>query len=219
MMDLRPDDLPAKLHLLPLDRFILLPGTRLPVTFAAPWARAIIEAALAAGGYVGVVQPEDGQRQPASRCFSVGCLARLHDEGREAEGRRVSLEGVIRFRAVDGLTALDRDPLAPVAVAYDEFLRDLEPGSDAPEEYKMEAFRDKMLDLAHRKLGGAGLLETMSPRQIILFMAQAAPLSPAEKQALLETHGLQELIDTLALLLSLNYLTTTPDTSPPSVVN
>jgi Lon protease-like protein len=212
-------DLPAELYLLPLDRFILLPGTSLPVTFAAPWARALVEAALASGGYLGVVQPEDGESHPARRCFSVGCLARVRDEGREADGRRVSLEGIIRFRIRGGLTPSDRDPFAPVAVAYDEFLADLEPGVDAPEEHKMEVFRDKMLDLAHRKFGGPGLLETMSPRQIILFMAQAAPLSPAEKQALLETHGLQDLIDTLALLLSLNYLTTTPDTSPPSLVN
>ena len=58
----------------------------------------------------------------------------------------------------------------------------------------------------------------MSPRQIVLFMAQTAPLAPAEKQALLEARDFRELLDTLGQLLSLNYLTTTPDTTPPSRV-
>jgi Lon protease-like protein len=80
-------------------------------------------------------------------------------------------------------------------------------------------FKDRIVEFGRRQFGSAGVLETMSPRQVVLFMAQTAPFSPAERQALLEARGFQDLIDTLAQLLSLNYLTTTPDTSPPSQVN
>ena len=216
--DPRLDELPTSIHILPLDRFILLPETTLPVTFAASWARALVDVALATSGYIGVVQPEEGERAPARRFFRVGCLARVRNEGREADGHRVSLEGVVRFRIL-AEPAADRDPLDRLDVAYEEFRKDLAPEVNEEEKHKLEVFRGKMLDLARTRFGGAGLLETLTPRQIVFFMAQAAPLSAAEKQALLETHGIQELIDTLALLLSLNYLTTTPDFSPPSLVN
>jgi hypothetical protein len=104
-------------------------------------------------------------------------------------------------------------------VDYREFARDLDGGGAEPEGWKLAALKDRIVEFGRRQFGTAGVLETMAPRQVILFMAQTAPFSPAEKQALLEARDFQDLLDILAQLLSLNYLTTTPDTSPPSRVN
>ncbi len=218
MKELRIADLPATLHLLPLAPWLLLPETALPVTIADARERGVLEAALAAGGYVGVVQARDDESgSPASRFYSVGCLARVHEESRGAEGLHVTLEGLVRFRVREELPPEGGAPRA--AVEYGEFAADLAGGGPEPAGWKLEVFKDRIVEFGRRQFGSAGVLETMSPRQVVLFMAQTAPLSPAERQALLEARDFQDLIDTLAQLLSLNYLTTTPDTSPPSQVN
>src|SRR5215213_10737752 len=111
--DLRLADLPAAIHLLPLDPFVLLPETALPITLTAPWARDLLDRARAAGGWVGIVQTRkgDGGRSPEAQPYGVGCLARVLDEGRDEDGLHVRLEGVIRFRILGDLPA---DRLRPV---------------------------------------------------------------------------------------------------------
>jgi Lon protease-like protein len=45
-------------------------------------------------------------------------------------------------------------------------------------------------------------------------MVQTAPFAPAERQALLEARDFREMLELLVQLLSMNFLTTTPDSSP-----
>jgi hypothetical protein len=219
--DPRISSFPTTLHLLPLEALVLLPETSIPVTITDFSARGIVEAALAAGGYVGVIQEisaDGGPSGPGGRFYSVGCLGRIVDLGRDGEGHRVLLEGLIRFRVREELPRRG-DALPRAAVVYDEFLHDLEGEGEEPAEWDLELFKEKIVEFGRQQFGTAGILESMSPRQVILFMAQTAPFTPAEKQALLESRSLRDLVGTLARLLSLNYLTTTPDTSPPTAVN
>jgi Lon protease-like protein len=212
-------DLPTTLLLLPLAPWLLLPETVLPVAVTAPEGRAVIAAALAADGWVGVIQArgEEG-RDPARRFYTVGCLARVHDESRSADSHQVRLEGVVRFRLREELPPESGLPRG--AVDYGEFARDLHKRPEELEEdLELELFKDRVVELGRQQFGSAGALEAMSPRQIILFMAQTAPLAPAEKQALLEARNFRALLDTLGQLLSLNFLTTTPDITPPNRVN
>jgi Lon protease-like protein len=212
-------DLPTTIFLLPLAPWLLLPETVLPVAVTADEGRAVIDAALAADGWVGVVQVRDGEvgkGRPPSRFYSVGCLARVHDESRGDDAHQVRLEGVVRFRLRAELPVAGGLPRGEVE--YGEFAGDLVLERE-PEDLKLELFKDRILELGRKQFGTAGPLETMSPRQIILFMAQTAPLAPAEKQALLEAPDFRSLLDTLGQLLTLNYLTTTPDTTPSSRVN
>jgi Lon protease-like protein len=213
--DLRLADLPATLHLLPLVPWLLLPETVLPVTVTDAHDRGVLAAAMAAGGYVGVVQTTGEEDGSPAGFYPVGCLARIHEEGRSADGLQVRLEGLVRFRIREELPPEGDMPRA--AVEYGEFAADLIAGGPEPEGWKLEVFKDRIVEFGRQQFGSAGVLETMSPRQVVLFMAQTAPFSPAERQALLEARGFQDLIDTLAQLLSLNYLTTTPDTSSSQV--
>ncbi len=218
--DPRISTLPTTLHLLPLEALVLLPETAIPVTITDFAARGIVEAALAAGGYVGIVQEisTEGPAGPGGRFYSVGCLGHIVDLGRTGEGHRILLEGLIRFRVRAELPP-EGNALPRAAVAYDEFLHDFEGGGEEPAGWDLELFKEKIVEFGRRQFGTAGILESMSPRQVVLFMAQTAPFTPAEKQALLESRSLRDLVDTLARLLSLNYLTTTPDTSSPTTVN
>ena len=213
-LDLRISDFPTTLLLLPLEPFLLLPETALPVTLTDPLSLAILDAALDEDGLVGVLQ----ERGPGGGFYSVGCLCHIIDLGRSEEGHQVVLEGLVRFRILEELPpAAGGVPRA--AVSYDEFAGDLTAGEEEPPELNLDLLKEKVVDFGRKNFGTAGILETMSPRQVILFMAQTAPFTPAEKQALLEAPGLRELVDRLTQLLSLNFLTTTPDTTPPSTVN
>jgi len=216
--DLRIADLPTTIHLLPLGPFLLLPGSSLPITLTDLWSRGIVDAALAGGGWVGVIQPLD-----AGGFYAVGCLGHVIDLGRDGEGQRVVLEGLLRFRVRRELPPEGREGFPLAEVDYGEFARDLADGlaGGGPEsgDWDLEAIKQKVVEFGRRQFGTAGILESMPPRQVVLFMAQTAPFSAAEKQALLEAADLRELVDLLARLLSLNYTTTTPDISPPSLVN
>jgi Lon protease-like protein len=215
-LGLRLADLPATVLLLPLEPFILLPQTSLPVTLTDAQSHRILDAALAGEGLVGVLQTspdEDG------RFFSVGCLGHVVDLGRGAMERRVSLEGLIRFRIREELPP--ESPGFPrAAVSYEEFAGDLAAGEEEePAGLDLGLLKEKIVEFGRRQFGTAGILESLSPRQVILFLAQTAPFTPAEKQALLEAPGLPDLVDRLTRLLSLNFLTTTPDTATPSRAN
>ena len=215
-IDLRISDLPTTLLLLPLEEILLLPETALPVTLFDPRSLALLDATLAEDELVGVLQAREG-----GGFYPVGCLCHVIDLGRSDEGHRMVLEGLIRFRIREELpTTANGIPRA--AVSYDEFAGDLTRGGEEEEEppgMDLGRLKEQIIEFGRQNFGSAGILETMSPRQVVLFMAQTAPFKPAEKQALLEAGGLKELVDLLAQLLSLNFLTSTPDTSPPSSVN
>jgi uncharacterized protein len=212
-IDLRLSDLPTTLFLLPLEQILLLPETALPVTLFDRRSLALLDAALAEDGLVGVLQARDGG------FYSVGCLCHIIDLGRSEEGHRMVLEGLIRFRIRQELPPTT-DGIPRAAVSYDEFAGDLTADEEEePPDLSLGLLKEKIVDFGRKNFGTAGILETMSPRQVVLFMAQTAPFTPAEKQALLEASSLRELVDRLSQLLSLNFLTTTPDTTPSSIVN
>src|SRR3954453_6532807 len=214
-IDLRLSDLPTTLLLLPLDQLLLLPETAFPVTLTDPLSLAILDGALAEDGLVGVLQ----EREAGGGFYSVGCLCHVIDLGRSEEGHRMVLEGLIRFRIREELPPT-ADGVPRAAVGYDEFAGDLMAGEEEePPDLNLGLLKEKIVEFGRKSFGTAGILETMSPRQVVLFMAQTAPFKPAEKQALLEASSLRDLVDLLAQLLSLNFLTTTPDTTPPSTVN
>jgi Lon protease-like protein len=214
MADLRIADLPPTVYLLPVDRFILLPQTTLPMTITEPRSQQLLEAAESAGGYLGVIQARPPEEASGSRFFEVGCLGRIRSLAREAEGHRVALEGVIRFRVREELADGGGAP-ARARVAYEEFARDLRPVEEEDlEGWDMEGFRTALLRISRMQSGrDATSLESMTSYQLVRMMAQTVPLAVAEKQALLETHTFRELLELLFQLLAMNFLTTTPDTS------
>jgi Lon protease-like protein len=212
-------DLPTTVLLLPLEPFLLLPRTALPITLADRQSHRTLDAALAGDGFVGVLQARGAAvGGTGGRYFPVGCLGHVVDLGRDAEGHRVVLEGLVRFRVREELPP-DGDGLPRAAVSYEEFAGDLTGGEEETPGMDLGALKERIVAFGREHFGTAGVLETMSPRQVILFLAQTAPFTPAEKQALLEAPALPDLVDRLTRLLALNFLTTTPDTTPPSRVN
>jgi uncharacterized protein len=216
--ELRIADLPSTVYLFPVDRFILLPETTLPMTITDPRSQDLLKAAESADGYIGVIQTRQPEEGSASRFFAVGCLGRMRSLERAEEGHHANIEGVIRFRVREELAGGDELPRA--TVTYEEFERDLLPFEEDLEGWDLEGFKAALLRLGKLQSGrDTTPLESMSSRQLVRVMAQTAPLAAAEKQALLEARSFRELLELLFQLLALNFLTTTPDTSPSSKAN
>ncbi|HET9209003.1 MAG TPA: LON peptidase substrate-binding domain-containing protein, partial [Thermoanaerobaculia bacterium] len=194
-LDLRIPDFPTTLLLLPLEQLLLLPQTALPVTLTDPLSQSILDAALAGEELVGVLQ----ERGAGGGFYSVGCLCHVIDLGRSEEGHRVVLEGLVRFRILAELPP-EADGIPRAAVSYEEFAGDLEAGEEEPPELNLDLLKEKIVEFGRKNFGTAGILESMSPRQVVLFMAQTAPFTPAEKQALLEASGLRDLVGRLTQL-------------------
>ena len=209
----RMSDLPSTLHLLPVDGFMLLPGASLPLAVTSPLRQRILEAAEMAGGWIGVVQGHLEEGEEASRGFEVGCLGHIVPLGRGEEGFHFVLEGLIRFRVREDLPP--EDGMLRALVSYEEFAHDLEPAEEGElPGWDLSAFKEQIVQFGQRNFGSAGMLEKMTPRQLVRFMVQTAPFAPAERQALLEARDFREMMELLMQLLSMNFLTTTPDTSP-----
>jgi hypothetical protein len=216
--DLQISDLPATVYLFPIDRFILLPETTLPLTITAPRSQEILDAAESEGGFLGVIQSRPKEARSSSRYFDVGGLGRIGSLRREEDGYHVRIEGLIRFRVREELAGAGDLPQA--VVIYEEFAGDLLPADESPEGWSPEGFKTALLELAKRESGReSSALESLSPPQLVRLMAQTFPLAVAEKQALLETRSFRELLELFLQLLAVNFLTTTPDTTPPSRAN
>jgi len=213
--ELRLADLPSTIYLFPVERFILLPETTLPLSIVDSRVQEILDGAQAASGYIGVIERRPKEERADSRYYAVGCLGRIRLNAHEEE-YRVTLEGVIRFR-VRELLAEGSKVLPQATVAYEEFERDLHPAEDEAEGWNPEEFKAAFLQLGRQSSGRESTsMESMSPAQIVRFLAQTMPLAAAEKQALLEAPSFRELMVLLFQLLAINYLTTTPDnTSSP----
>jgi hypothetical protein len=209
LVKLTVSDLPTTLCLLSVEGFVLLPQSSFPLVISDPQSREVLDAAELEGGFVGLIQEREG----GSRFYDVGCLGHIVPVDRDEEAHRIVIEGLIRFRVREELPR-GPDGLLRVAVSYEEFAHDLDDAEEELPGWNLDAFKEKLIEFGRSRFGTAGILEQMPPRQVVRFMAQTSPFTPAERQALLEAQGFQEMLETLFQLLALNFLTTTPDPSP-----
>jgi uncharacterized protein len=214
-------DLPATVHLLAVEMFLLLPETILPLVLSDPGVCELVETLAAEGGYLGFAQPHRpetaGQKRP-SRFYDVGCLGRVRSLERNDDGLHVTFEGTVRFRVQELLPPDGEDGLPRARADYQEFAHDLGEVEEDLEGWDLEKIKAALLEIGQRQTpDDLSALEAKPPRQIIRMMAQTVPFAPEEKQALLEARTFRDLLELLFQLLAVNFLTTTPDAPLPRV--
>lgn len=196
---MKPDEYPLTLPLFPLEQPLLLPGTVVPFISADEGQRNLVEDALEAGGYVAIVQPLDDARPGRADIYTVGCLGYIGECHETEEDQYLALVGgVIRFRIVG------EEPCARgyrrVAVDYDDFLED-------PDQVETELEFPVLRDLVRKRIEAnqsdldLSIMENMAGTEIVTAIAHAIPLSPAERQVLMETPSLRELETVLLQLM------------------
>lgn len=196
---MKPDEYPLTLPLFPLEQPLLLPGTVVPFISADEGQRNLVEDALEAGGYVAIVQPLDDARPGRADIYTVGCLGYIGECHETEEDQYLALVGgVIRFRIV-GEEPCDRG-YRRVAVDYDDFLED-------PDQVETELEFPVLRDLVRKRIEAnqsdldLSIMENMAGTEIVTAIAHAIPLSPAERQVLMETPSLRELETVLLQLM------------------
>lgn len=177
--------LPAIVPVFAVPGALLLPGGRLPLTVFEPRYLAMTDHCLGAGRLLALVQPTASGAGPAPGLYSVGCLARIVAFGETGDGRYlITCQGISRFRIAG--EAEGRSGYRRVMADYTPFAADVT-GEPDPMFDRRRLIGAVTACLAQNGLASdMAKLDAAADRELITTLAMAAPLSPEEKQALLE---------------------------------
>lgn len=201
------ENLPDVFPVFPLSGALLLPGGRLPLNIFEPRYLAMVDDALAAGRYFGMVQPDKrlacGDTGPG--LYRIGCLGRISSFGEIDDGRYlITLTGVIRFTVVEEIE-MQRGHRR-IRAALDGFADDLREDKAPALPYD----RGDLLEALRRYFANAGVeanwdaIAAMPDRVLVVSLCMACPFDPEEKQALLEARDEAERAHALLALLEIN---------------
>jgi Lon protease-like protein len=186
-----PIVLPQILPIFPLTGVLLLPRGRLPLNIFEPRYKAMIEDALGGERLVGMIQPNEPQRDNIGEgllnppLYPVGCAGRLTQFSETDDGRYlVTLTGVSRFRIREEL---------PLVSGYRRVVPDWRPfahdreGPGEPGFDRERLIRGLKSYFAQRQISADWEAIGKAPGDyLVTSLAMACPFAPSEKQALLE---------------------------------
>lgn len=184
-------DLPGQLPLFPLARVLLLPRAQLPLNIFEPRYLAMIDAAMAGGRIIGMVQPARGQSEAGKPALAeVGTAGRVTAYSEADDGRYlITLTGIARFRVVE---EADVDtPFRAARVDFAPYLSDLEGGRG-----EQEVDRERLIDTLDAYLAARNLdidwddVHASSTESLVNALSMLSPYGSDEKQALLEAPDL-----------------------------
>ncbi|HLO75182.1 MAG TPA: LON peptidase substrate-binding domain-containing protein, partial [Magnetospirillum sp.] len=202
-------ELPRIVPVFALSGALLLPGARLPLTVFEPRYLALIDAALGAGRLFGLVQPAPANAAggDVAGLYGVGTLARITAFGETGDRRYlITATGVTRFRLVSEVEG--RAGYRRVVAEYGRFAADLA-AAGVPERSLDRRRLMAAVSTYMTRQGVAldlGKLEKATDGEFVTSLAMAAPLSPEEKQALLEAPGLADRADLMTALFEMALL-------------
>ncbi len=199
-------DLPTELPIFPLKGVILLPRADLPLQVFEPRYLVMLDAVLAGGRCLGILQPEGeggatgSPEGKTARLKRVGCTGRVTTFQELPDGRMmVQLTGLARFEVLSEVETAK--PFRACHVSYGRFGHDLEAGRG-----EMDVDRDRLLTvlksyLELRKLQADWeAIGATATEQLVNALSAMSPFGAEEKQALLEADDLKARADVLVTL-------------------
>jgi hypothetical protein len=212
----RAAELPATLPLFPLPGALLLPRGQMPLNIFEPRYLAMIDAALASGRLIGMIQPDPALSPEIGlpHLYRVGCAGRITQFAETGDGRYlVQLTGIARFRIVEELGAMTLFRQAQVDFA--PFEADLAPRLGE------EHVDRPALVAALRAFSKANRVEidwdnvNEAPNEALVnALSMMAPFGVQEKQALLEAEDLKSRADMLVALTEIELARESGDGGP-----
>ena len=196
-------DLPRVLPVFPLTGALLLPGGRLPLIVFEPRYVQMVEQALGAGRFIGMVQPtEPEDRIERPRLHLTGCVGRIAAFSEKDGGRySITLTGVCRFYIAEELASENLYRL--VRPNYDAYRADM----DIVEQTPIDRVRLLLALRAYVAASGDDFdwksIESLGDSDLVTSLAMACPFEPMEKQALLEASDLGERARALTALIEM----------------
>ena len=188
------NNFPKKISVFPLRGAIFFPKTNLPLNIFERRYVSMIEDALKAEKYIGMVQT----KKVEGDVFRVGCLGKIDRHERTSDGRiLINLNGLTRFKIDE---EINNDKLyREFIVNYDDFKEDMKLKEYA---VKNEILK-KLIDNSKKYFSQQGVLidwkEILKLKAFeqIYTLAMISPFSVSEKQKVLEIPDLNEAASTL----------------------
>jgi Lon protease-like protein len=188
---------------------VLFPGVRAPLHIFEPRYRQMTAAALAADRSIGMiaVHPDHvGEMEGNPPLFSVGCAGVITESERLPDGRyNIVLLGTDRFRVCSELPS---SPGRLHRVAEVELLEDPFEVAERPHALALRARIVELFARLVQQSASAGsseftpeLFDDVDPGMLVNTLCLLLDLPSAEKQGLLECHGIRERLERLVSVL------------------
>ena len=183
------NNFPKKISVFPLRGAIFFPKTNLPLNIFERRYVSMIEDALKAEKYIGMVQT----KKVEGDVFRVGCLGKIDRHERTSDGRiLINLNGLTRFKIDE---EINNDKLyREFIVNYDDFKEDMK-----LKEYAVKnEILEKLIDNSKKYFNQQGVLidwkeiSKLKAFEQIYTLAMISPFSVSEKQKVLEIPDLNE---------------------------
>ena len=197
--------MPEIIPIFPLTGALLLPYGQLPLNIFEPRYIALIEDALGEHRLMGMIQPRHYDKKDVGDnddIFHTGCLGRITEFTDTGDGRyEIVLTGLCRFLVEQELEL--QNGYRRVAVNYNSFLKDLDPGDTdiTNRESLIKALRQYFQ--RQRLDADWDTLSEVSDLVLVTTAAMGCPLKPEEKQLLLEASDLASRADQLQTILEM----------------
>ncbi|MEM6680735.1 MAG: LON peptidase substrate-binding domain-containing protein [Pseudomonadota bacterium] len=184
----------------PLAGALLLPNSQLPLNIFEPRYLAMVDAAMAKNGMIGMIQPREPGQKPL--CYDVGCVGKISEYAELDDGRYlIALSGLCRFKVEEELPVTT--PFRQMMVDYTGFDEtDLKAtnGQFLSDRKQLISALDQYLK--KRELAcDWDAVEAADDESLVNGICMIAPFQPPEKQALLEAQDLYQRATLLTSLL------------------
>ena len=197
-------ELPQIIPVFPLPGSILLSRGQLPLNVFEPRYLNMVDDAMAGDRIIGLIQPQTSALEPQPPLARVGCAGRITSFNETSDGRYlITLTGICRFNVTGELQV--KTPYRQVRADFAPFEADLH-APDPAADFDRHGFLDALRPyLEHRGLNVDWDTAEAAPQEALInSLAMALPFEPAEKQALLEAHGLMDRAQALTALLRID---------------
>lgn len=177
--------LPHDLPIFPLTGALLLPQGQLPLNIFEPRYKAMVEDAMEGAHMIGMIQPKE-QLDGRNEIYKTGCAGTITEFSETGDGKYlIMLTGACRFHIGEELETTRG--YRRVKPDWTAFKQDLETKTD------LGVDRDKLRTVLGQYFESEGMscdfnkFETIQDSQLLTCLSMICPLTPSEKQALLET--------------------------------
>ncbi|MCG6984570.1 MAG: LON peptidase substrate-binding domain-containing protein [Thiocapsa sp.] len=180
-------ELPAEIPIFPLAGAVVMPGVQLPLNVFEPRYLSMVFDALASDHLIGMIQPtSETMTEDVPEIHRVGCAGRVTSYSETSDGRIVLvLTGVCRFQVVKEIS--QRRGYRRVSVDWEPFAADYRESDSVIADRK--GFLTSLK--AYCALRGVEVpwddVEQMADTDLTNLLCAHLPLSPEDKQALIET--------------------------------
>lgn len=200
-------ELPQRLPIFPLPGAMLLPHGRMPLNIFEPRYLSMVLDSLKQSRLIGMVQPLEISTDPSAtdKLFHVGCAGRISAFAETEDGKlQLTLRGVCRFEIEEEFES-------------DTLYRQVKPNFTA---FKQDLFfekplidRKKLIEVLaeYATLKGIDInfnaLEQTTDTFLIATLAMINPFNHKEKQSILETRGLSDIVRMMISLMEIELAT------------